>query len=82
MTSGGLAAKVGTSRVTISRLENGTKPRVSFEVVTRIADALGVSLDFLAGRKEETKKNWPPPWNWLEPDTTTAVAPTGHPPVG
>jgi transcriptional regulator with XRE-family HTH domain len=53
MTSAALAAKVGTSRVTISRLENGKKPHVSFEVIIRIAAALGVSLDFLAGQKEE-----------------------------
>jgi transcriptional regulator with XRE-family HTH domain len=56
MTSAALAAKVGTSRVTISRLENGHKPHVSFDVILRIAEALDVSLDFLAGRKEEQKR--------------------------
>jgi len=54
----GLSAKVvaeraGTSRITISRLENTSKPHVSFDVLWRIAEVLGVSLDYLAGRKDE-----------------------------
>ena len=44
---------MGTGRTTISRLENNKKPQVSFDVLFRIADALGVSLDYLAGRKDD-----------------------------
>ena len=56
MTSAELAQRVGTSRVTISRLENGHKPHVSFDVILRIANVLDVSLDFLAGRREEKEE--------------------------
>ena len=52
LTSKELAALVGTGRTTISRLENNNKPQVSFDVLFRIADVLGVSLDYLAGRKD------------------------------
>jgi hypothetical protein len=31
----------------------GRKPQVSLDVVTRLADVLGVSLDDLGGRKED-----------------------------
>jgi transcriptional regulator with XRE-family HTH domain len=53
LTSKELATKVGTGRTTISRLENNSKPQVSFDVVVRIADALNVSLDYLTGRKDD-----------------------------
>ena len=52
-TSKDLAKAVGTGRTTISRLKNNSKPQVSFDVLFRIADVLGVSLDYLAGRKDE-----------------------------
>jgi transcriptional regulator with XRE-family HTH domain len=55
LTSEALAEKAGTTRVTISALENMRKPRISFDVVVRIAQVLGISLDFLAGRKDEPK---------------------------
>jgi transcriptional regulator with XRE-family HTH domain len=55
LTSKDLAKQVGTGRTTISRLENTSKPHVSFAVVVRIAEVLGVSLDYLAGRKETEK---------------------------
>ena len=52
-TSAALAKKAGTTRVTISALENTRKPGVSFDVVVRIAAVLGISLDYLAGRKDD-----------------------------
>jgi transcriptional regulator with XRE-family HTH domain len=52
LTSKELATRVGTGRTTVSRLENNSKPQVSFDVLVRIADVLGVSLDYLAGRKD------------------------------
>jgi transcriptional regulator with XRE-family HTH domain len=55
MSSAKLAELVGTARATISRLENTKKPQVSFDVLVRIAEALGVSLDYLAGRKDTEK---------------------------
>ena len=53
LTSQSLATRAGTTRVTISALENTRKPGVSFDVLFRIADVLGVSLDYLAGRKDD-----------------------------
>src|SRR5262245_53976074 len=53
LTSEALAKKAGTTRVTISALENTRKPRVSFDVVVRIAQVLNISLDYLAGRKDD-----------------------------
>ena len=53
LTSEELAKKAGTTRILISALENTRKPRVSFDVVDRIAKALNISLDYLAGRKNE-----------------------------
>jgi transcriptional regulator with XRE-family HTH domain len=54
-TSEKLAKEAGTTRVTISRLENVHKPQVSFDVLVRIAQVLGVSLDYLAGRKDNDR---------------------------
>jgi transcriptional regulator with XRE-family HTH domain len=53
LTSAALAKQAGTSRVVISALENNRKPGISFAVVARIAAVLGVSLDYLAGRKDD-----------------------------
>jgi transcriptional regulator with XRE-family HTH domain len=61
LTSAALAKQVGTARATISRLENTRKPQVSFDLLIRIADVLGVSLDYLAGRKETEKVETQPP---------------------
>jgi transcriptional regulator with XRE-family HTH domain len=59
LTSEALAKMAGTTRVTISKLEHGNKPHVSFDVIIRVADALGVSLDFLVGRKAEDEELLP-----------------------
>jgi XRE family transcriptional regulator, master regulator for biofilm formation len=53
LTSKELAARVGTGRTTISRLENNSKPAVSLDVVVRIAQVLEISLDYLTGRKDD-----------------------------
>lgn len=53
LTSGELARLAGTTRVTISRLENRKKPGVSFAILWRIAQVLQVSLDWLTGRKDD-----------------------------
>ena len=60
LTSKDLAKKVGTGRTTISRLENNSKPQVSFDVLFRIADVLGVSLDYLTGRKDTERVEFEP----------------------
>ncbi len=41
-----LADRIGAARVTVSRLENGTR-RASVEFLSRLADAFGLSLDDL-----------------------------------
>jgi transcriptional regulator with XRE-family HTH domain len=60
LTSKELATRVGTGRTTISRLENTSKPQVTFDVLVRIADVLGVSLDYLAGRKDDERVEFEP----------------------
>jgi XRE family transcriptional regulator, master regulator for biofilm formation len=44
-----LALRAQTSPGTIQKIEAGTRSQVSFDVVARIALALDVSLDYLAG---------------------------------
>lgn len=53
MTLKALAMQAGTSYATVSRLERGEKPQVSLDVAYRLAEVLGVSLDYLLGRKED-----------------------------
>jgi len=65
LTSQALAAKAGTTRMTISALENKRKPGVSFDVLFRIAGVLGVSLDYLAGRKDDESVELEPTANAL-----------------
>jgi transcriptional regulator with XRE-family HTH domain len=43
-----LAQRSGTSYVTISRLETGKRPQISFDVMARLAQELQTSLDYLA----------------------------------
>jgi len=47
-----LAARAAVTQVTIARLEIGQTPRVSLETIVAIAEALGVSVDYLAGRMQ------------------------------
>jgi transcriptional regulator with XRE-family HTH domain len=53
LTSDALARQAGTTRAVISALEHARKPGISFAVLVRIAKVLGVSLDYLAGRKDD-----------------------------
>jgi transcriptional regulator with XRE-family HTH domain len=43
-----LAQRIGTSYATISRLETGKKPQMTFALMARLAQALQTSLDYLA----------------------------------
>ena len=43
----------GVERGLISKLERGLRPQVSLLVAMRLARALGVTLDYLAGMYEE-----------------------------
>ena len=36
--------------VTVSKIERGKMPQVSVDIVVKLADALGVSVDYLLGR--------------------------------
>ena len=47
-----LAAKIGIHPVTLSRIEHGTMPGVTLQVVATLADALDISVDHLLGRKD------------------------------
>jgi len=46
-----LSKKANITFHTISKIESGATPDPRIETVKRIADALGVSLDVLVGRK-------------------------------
>ena len=48
-----LAEASGVRTVTVTRIERGRMPHVSLDVVYRLAEALGASLDYLAGMHEE-----------------------------
>ena len=48
-----IAARAGTSYVTVSLLERGKKPQITLDVVVRLAEVLDVSVDYLVGRKDE-----------------------------
>ena len=45
-----LAQRAHTSYATVSNLERGKKPQVSLDVADRLADVLGVSLEWLLGK--------------------------------
>jgi transcriptional regulator with XRE-family HTH domain len=53
MKSVDLATRAHTNRTTVSRLEHGRHPEVSFNVLWRVAQTLGVSLDWLTRAREE-----------------------------
>lgn len=47
-----LARQAGLTQTTVARVEKAHKPRVAVETLYAIADALGVSTDYLLGRKD------------------------------
>ena len=51
-----LARNSGVPYETIWRLETGKHRQPQFDVATRLARALGVTMDYLAGMYEEEKK--------------------------
>lgn len=48
-----LGAKIGKDQAYVSRLERGEFPGVTSETLEALADALGVSTDYLLGRKKK-----------------------------
>jgi transcriptional regulator with XRE-family HTH domain len=48
-----LGDMANVSYVTVSKIERGKMPQVSVDIVVKLADALGVSVDYLLGRKTE-----------------------------
>jgi transcriptional regulator with XRE-family HTH domain len=48
-----LGAKIGKDQAYVSRLERGTFPGITVETLEALADALGVSADYLLGRKKK-----------------------------
>ena len=47
MTKVDLAEKTGISRISIAKIENGETENMSVKTAIALADALGLSLDFL-----------------------------------
>ena len=58
-TQGQLAYKAGTVAAQISRIEHNERPGAQARLVAAIAEALGVSLDYLLGRTGDPQ--FPPP---------------------
>ncbi len=58
-TQGQLAYKSGTAPAQISRIEHNERPGAQARLVANIAEALGVSLDYLLGRTNDPQ--FPPP---------------------
>jgi transcriptional regulator with XRE-family HTH domain len=58
----------GVSRSVISKLERGQRPALSLQTALDLARALGVSLDYLAGRYADEDDDAP------DPEGTSATA--------
>ena len=50
-----LAREAGVPQSVISRIERGERKNPSIDVVRRLAEALGVTIDYLAGAYEEAE---------------------------
>lgn len=62
-----LAQRLSTDVMNISRWERGEVKRPSGENLAALADALGVSSDFLLlGREPAPRRSGPPPKHWAE----------------
>ncbi len=57
MTADRLAEKIGVSRSTIFRYENGDIEKMPVNALVPIAQALSTSVEYLMGWEEEQKKN-------------------------
>ena len=55
-----LGAMIGQDQAYVSRLERGHFPEISMTTLERLADALQVSMDFLAGRTKKKQDDGPP----------------------
>jgi transcriptional regulator with XRE-family HTH domain len=53
MTQQDLATAAGVAQATISRIERGVLPQPKLDVLRRLAEALHVTVDYLADRTEE-----------------------------
>lgn len=52
---GALARSAGISQAALSRIESGKAAHVEARTVAKLADALGVTTDFLLGRVDESR---------------------------
>ena len=48
-----LGEMIGQDQAYVSRLERGQFPEISMKTLERLADALSVSMDYLAGRTDK-----------------------------
>lgn len=53
MTQKDLADRIGVNRSTLSRYESGIYKKIPYDVLLRIADALGVTEDYLTGKVDD-----------------------------
>lgn len=54
LTQDQLAAQAGVHRLTVVKLESGARDTAGSDNLARLADALGVSVDYLLGRMERS----------------------------
>jgi len=54
-----LGELIGQDQGYISRLERGEITDITVRTLARLADALGVSTDYLLGRKDKESEAWP-----------------------
>jgi transcriptional regulator with XRE-family HTH domain len=52
MSQVGLGKRIGTDQAHISRIERGARMDMSIQTLEKLADALGVSTDYLLGRDD------------------------------
>lgn len=53
MSQAELARRIGVSKNTMNLIESGKTPDPAVSRIRAIADILGISMDYLAGRKDE-----------------------------
>jgi transcriptional regulator with XRE-family HTH domain len=57
MSQEGLGKAIGQDQQYISKLERGAVTGITMATLERLADALGVSMDYLAGRTTKKEMN-------------------------
>lgn len=74
-----LAVQAGVHRLTVVKLESGARDTASSDILQRLADVLGVSVDYLLGRMERAAiepfiaEYLASPWGTIDAPTSTEL---------